>query len=89
MPPVCQSWGGGREGAEPPMQFSVPVYFKALTYKLEYSIVFSSLHVIVLQYYYSGVFSSAHCSSTYLSHSMLLTGYGTYQGTKYWLVKNR
>ena len=42
-----------------------------------------------MQFYASGVFDTVHCSSTRLTHSMLVTGYGTYKGKKYWLVKNR
>nr|ACU86976.1 silicatein-like protein [Aulosaccus sp. GV-2009] len=40
------------------------------------------------KYYSSGVFDSSRCTSTNLAHSMLLTGYGAYQGKNYWLLKN-
>ena len=52
-------------------------------------IVIAYTHVFVLQFYSDGVFNSLHCSNTKLTHSMLLTGYGTYEGKQYWLVKNR
>ena len=42
-----------------------------------------------LQYYSGGVYSSTQCSSSYLTHAMLVTGYGTYNGVDYYLVKNR
>ena len=44
-----------------------------------------------MQYYSGGVFDSSRCSSNKgsLTHSMLVTGYGTSNGKDYWLVKNR
>ena len=45
--------------------------------------------VISLQYYSSGVYSNSRCSSTDITHAMVLTGYGTYNGKDYYLVKNR
>ena len=41
------------------------------------------------QFYSSGVYDSATCSSFELNHAMLITGYGTYNNQDYWLVKNR
>ena len=43
----------------------------------------------VLQYYDSGVYDSSTCSSYQINHAMLVTGYGSYNGCDYWLVKNR
>ena len=45
----------------------------------------------VLQYYSGGVYSSSRCYSyiSKLNHAVLVTGYGTYNGKDYWLVKNR
>ncbi|CAI8034606.1 Cathepsin L [Geodia barretti] len=40
------------------------------------------------KYYSGGVYSSTQCSSSYLTHAMLVTGYGTYNGVDYYLVKN-
>eukprot|EP00731_Ephydatia_muelleri_P018317 Em0011g357a len=40
------------------------------------------------RFYQSGVFDSSSCSSTKLNHAMLVTGYGSYNGKDYWLVKN-
>ncbi|CAI8023144.1 Silicatein [Geodia barretti] len=40
------------------------------------------------RYYKSGVYSSTQCSSSTLTHAMVVTGYGTYSGTPYYLVKN-
>ncbi|KAL5493700.1 hypothetical protein EMCRGX_G014919 [Ephydatia muelleri] len=40
------------------------------------------------RFYQSGVFDSSTCSSTKLNHAMLVTGYGSYNGKDYWLVKN-
>ena len=43
----------------------------------------------LMQYYSSGVYSSTQCSSTILTHAMVITGYGSYNGAPYYLVKNR
>lgn len=40
------------------------------------------------QFYSSGILSVPSCSSTALSHAMVMTGYGTNQGQDYWLLKN-
>nr|CAQ03433.1 silcatein 2 [Spongilla lacustris]CAQ54052.1 silicatein alpha 4 [Spongilla lacustris] len=40
------------------------------------------------RFYQSGVFDSSSCSNTKLNHAMLVTGYGSYNGKDYWLVKN-
>nr|CAM57981.1 silicatein alpha [Geodia cydonium] len=40
------------------------------------------------RYYSSGVYSSTQCSSSTLTHAMVVTGYGTYNGKEYYLVKN-
>ena len=42
-----------------------------------------------MQYYSGGVYSSSRCSSTELTHAMVITGYGSYNGVDYYLVKNR
>lgn len=41
------------------------------------------------KFYYGGIFDSSRCSSSVLTNSMLVTGYGTRNGKDYWLVKNR
>lgn len=38
--------------------------------------------------YKNGVYSDRTCSSTKLDHGVLAVGYGTYEGTPYFLVKN-
>ena len=42
-----------------------------------------------MQFYASGVFDVPNCSTTKLTHSMLIIGYGTRNGKDYWMVKNR
>ena len=44
---------------------------------------------ILTQFYSGGVYNSIKCSRTSLNHAMLVTGYGTYKGKEYYLVKNR
>ena len=41
------------------------------------------------QFYSEGIYSSKQCDSTHLNHAMLVVGYGSYYGDKYWIMKNR
>ena len=41
------------------------------------------------QYYQSGIYNLPGCSSSSLTHALLITGYGTYNNYDYWLLKNR
>ena len=51
------------------------------------------IHIFIincnLKFYSSGIFDEPYCSSTSLTHAMVIVGYGTYNGKDYWLVKNR
>ena len=38
--------------------------------------------------YSSGIYSEPQCSKTTVNHAVLIVGYGTYNGTDYWLIKN-
>jgi len=41
------------------------------------------------QFYAGGVFDEPNCSTSKLTHSVLIIGYGTFKDKDYWLVKNR
>jgi len=43
----------------------------------------------VSQFYAGGVFDEPNCSTSKLTHSVLIIGYGTFKDKDYWLVKNR
>nr|BAG74346.1 silicatein-G1 [Ephydatia fluviatilis] len=40
------------------------------------------------QFYSDGILDVVYCSSTNLSHTVLVVGYGTYKNKDYWLIKN-
>ena len=41
-----------------------------------------------LQFYATGVYSEPSCSRSKLTHTLVVTGYGTKKGRDYWLLKN-
>ena len=43
---------------------------------------------VSFQLYNGGVYYDPSCSDVQSDHSVLVVGYGTYQGLDYWLVKN-
>ena len=38
--------------------------------------------------YLSGVYDDENCKADTVNHAVLLVGYGSYQGSDYWIVKN-
>ncbi len=52
-----------------------------------------SVHVdatsTAFQFYSEGILNVHYCSSTVLSHALVVIGYGSQDGQDYWLVKNR
>merc|ERR1711862_562907 len=40
------------------------------------------------QFYHSGIYNEPECSSSNLDHSVAIVGYGTDDGTEFWVVKN-
>ncbi|KAK3538175.1 hypothetical protein QTP70_032565 [Hemibagrus guttatus] len=52
------------------------------------SVAIDTKHSSFLQYE-SGIYDEPDCSSTELTHGVLVVGYGTDDGKDYWLVKNR
>ncbi|KAI0210886.1 Digestive cysteine proteinase 1, partial [Lamellibrachia satsuma] len=38
--------------------------------------------------YRGGVYNDPRCSKRSANHAVLVVGYGTHKGTKYWLIKN-
>ena len=44
---------------------------------------------ITFQYYSSGIYCSSKCSKRKPNHAMLVVGYGSEDGTDYWILKNR
>lgn len=47
--------------------------------------------IISIQFYGGGIYSESDCYTNYylMTHEMLAVGYGTYQNTDYWILKNR
>jgi len=54
-----------------------------------FSIRMYNCFYVLGRYYKSGVLSDPRCSKRHANHAMLVVGYGTHKGRKYWLLKNR
>ncbi|KAI0210885.1 Cathepsin K [Lamellibrachia satsuma] len=46
------------------------------------------MHIHVTRSYRGGVYNDPRCSKRSANHAVLVVGYGTHNGTKYWLIKN-
>ena len=72
---------------------AVAVDARSAAFRVRFNTVSAWLFIHIctsnMQYYSGGVYSSTQCTSSTLTHAMLLTGYGTYNGKEYYLVKNR
>jgi len=53
------------------------------------TVLFPSHALLHIQFYSDGIYNEGLCSRRRLTHSMLVVGYGTLNGTDYWLLKNR
>ena len=72
-----------------PIAVAVDASNNAFKVSFHFTSLECTLNLHISQYYSEGVYSSTQCSSSYLCHAMLVTGYGTYNGNEYYLVKNR
>uniref|UniRef100_A0A7M5WLH9 Uncharacterized protein n=1 Tax=Clytia hemisphaerica TaxID=252671 RepID=A0A7M5WLH9_9CNID len=77
---TCTGWADLLKGDESALQKAV-----ALTGPI--AVGFDASHRS-FQFYSSGVYSEPDCSASQIDHTALVVGYGSEDGTDYWIVKN-